>query len=78
MMTLREISLHNKREEPLVRLHLQNRRVVISEMVIRPLPEIRVRFRGNGYHSIFSLDLLRLASPLHLIIYLFKSHIHNL
>jgi hypothetical protein len=78
MMTLRKIGLDNKREETLVRLHLQDRRIVIAEVVVCPLPEIGMRSRGNGYHSIFSLDLLRLASPLHLIIYLFKSHIHNL
>ena len=78
MMALREIGLDHKREEPLVGLHLQDRRIVITEMVIRPLPEIRVRFGGDGNHTVFYLDLLRIPRPHHLIIYLFKSHIHTL
>ena len=62
VMALRKIGLDNKREETLVRLHLQDRRIVITEMVIRPLPEIRVRFGGDGNHTSFCLYLLRSAS----------------
>ena len=62
-MTLREIGLDNKREEPLVCLHLQNRRVVITEMVIRPLPEIRVRFGGDGNRIAFYLAFRRFSCP---------------
>jgi hypothetical protein len=37
-----------------------------------------VRFGGDGNHTSFCLYLLRFPRPRHLIIYLFKSHIHNL
>ena len=78
MMTLREVGLDDKREEPLVRLHLQNRRIVIPEVVVRPLPEIGMRFSGDGNHTVFLFYSRGLTRPLHLIIYLFESHIHTL
>ena len=44
VMALRKIRLHNEREELLLRLHLERRRIVISEMIISPLPQIRMGF----------------------------------
>ena len=74
MMALREIGLGDERKEPLVRLHLQNRRIVIPEVVVRPLPEVGMRFGGDGNHAVFFLYFCGLTRPLHLSVNLVKSH----
>ena len=67
VMALPEGCLHNKAEELILRLHLQYRRVIIAEMVIRPLPEISVR--RSRYRNPVTGDLKgsRFSCPFELI-----------
>ena len=44
MVALREIRLYHKRKKWFIRTHLQQRRVIVAEMVIGSLPQIGVRF----------------------------------
>ena len=64
MMTLSEISLHDETEILLSRLHLQNRSVIITEMIICPLPEVRMRSGRNGKSVSVDVKALWFASPL--------------
>ena len=54
-----------------------DRLIVIAEVVICPLPEVGMRFGGDGDHTVFYLHPLRLTRPLHLLVYLIKSHMLN-
>jgi hypothetical protein len=74
MVALRKVGLDDKRKEPLTCPHLQNWRIVIPEVVVRPLPEIGMRFSGDGNHTVFLFYSRGLTRPAHLIIYLIKSH----
>ena len=63
MMTSGEIGFHHKTEIPLIGLHLQDRGIVVAEMVIGALPQVRVR-RGGDLDAIAADDVvLRLACP---------------
>ena len=63
MMTLSEISLHHKAEILLSRLHLKHRGIVIAEMIVCPLPEIRVWGSRNCNSICVDVKALRFASP---------------
>ena len=47
MMAVRELGLYDEAEILLLCLHLQNRSVIIAEMIIRSLPQISVRLCGD-------------------------------
>jgi hypothetical protein len=55
---------HNKTEVSLIRLHLKNRSIVISEMVIRTLPEIRMRQSRNPDDPVPDFAGFRFPCPL--------------
>ena len=42
-VAFREVSLHDEAEEPLLRLHLEDRGVVVAEMIIGTLPKVCAR-----------------------------------
>ena len=68
MMAFGKISLYNKTEIFLFRLHLQHRRIVISKMVIGPLPQIRMRLCCNLDLVVLYTKLFRFPRPLEFII----------
>ena len=67
LMTLREVRLHHKAEELLPGPHLQNRRVVVPEMVVRTLPKVRMRSCSDGDDAVLDLEVGRFSGPLELV-----------
>ena len=47
MVALREVGLHHEAEELLTRLHLQDGRIVVLEVIVGALPEVGVRSCGD-------------------------------
>ena len=67
MMAFSEIGLHDEAEKFLLCLHLENRCVVVAEMIIGALPKVGARF---GYHlDGVALDdaTLRLSCPFEIV-----------
>ena len=64
MMTPGKICLHNKGKILLLCFYLQNRRIIVSEVVIGPLPQIGMRFGLYPDRLICNAVLLRLSRPL--------------
>lgn len=58
---------HNKGEKPLVRLHLEHRRVVVTEVVIGSLPQVGVGLGDDLHLVIGHSKMLRLSCPLEMI-----------
>lgn len=53
----------HKAEVALIALHLKNRRVIVAEMVIRILPKICMRIRGDLNAILFNTAVAGLARP---------------
>jgi len=64
LMTLGKIGLHDETEILFTRLHLEYRCIVITEMIIRSLPEISMRCGGDGQCIAFHRKRRRLPGPL--------------
>jgi len=64
MMTLGEIGLHHEAEELLAGLHLQNRGVVVLEVIVRALPKVGLWCSGDKDGITLHLVVLWLACPL--------------
>ena len=64
LMTLGEVCLHHKTEVLFPGLHLKNRGVVVTEMIVCPLPEVGMRCRGNADDTVIHFKGLRLPGPL--------------
>lgn len=62
MMAVGEIGFHQEREELLGACDLQDRSVVIAEMVVGPLPEVGMRGCGDLDFVIGNREIFRLAS----------------
>ena len=58
-----EIGLYHKGEKLLLRLHLKNWRVIVAEMVVGPLPEIRVRLGRDRDPLRLNVKLSRFSRP---------------
>lgn len=67
MMALRKVGLHDEGEEALRRLHLQHRGVVVSEMIVGPLPEIGMRVGRDRDPFRLDAELPRLPRPGHFL-----------
>ena len=64
VMALGKVCLHDEAEILLSRLHLQHRSIIIAEMIIRSLPEVRVWCSRNGKSISVDAETLWLACPL--------------
>ena len=63
-MALRKIRLHHEAEILLSSLHLQHWCIVIAEMIICPLPQIRMRRSHDDKCIAADLEALRFPRPL--------------
>ena len=75
MVALREIRLYHKRKKWFIRTHLQQRRVIVAEMVIGSLPEIRMWFGHNLNSLLRDRAAFRLPCPFQ-VVYI-KFHFHS-
>ena len=75
MVALREIRLYHKRKKWFIRAHLQQRRVIVAEMVIGSLPEIRMWFGRNLNSLLRDRAGFRLPCPFQ-VVYI-KFHFHS-
>ena len=75
MVALREIRLYHKRKKWFIRTHLQQRRVIVAEMVIGSLPEIRMWFGHNLNSILRNRAAFRLPCPFQ-VVYI-KFHFHS-
>ena len=64
LVALGEIGFHDEAEVLLLRLDLEDRGVVVAEMIVGPLPEVRVRGRGDGQRLAVNGKCGRLPGPL--------------
>ena len=64
LVALGEIGFHDKTEVLLLRLDLEYRGVVIAEMIVCPLPEVRVWGRGDRQRLAVDGEGGRFAGPL--------------
>ena len=64
LVALGEIGFHDKAEILLLCLDLEYRGIVIAEMVVGPLPEVRVRGRGDRQRLAVNGEGGRFAGPL--------------
>lgn len=60
-----ELRFHGKRKEFLFRPELQNGRIVVTKSVIRPLPQIGMRFRQDDDFILLYLELFGRSRPDH-------------
>ena len=67
LMALCEVCLHNKAEVLLTGFHLQRGGIVVTEMIIGPLPEIRVRSGCDRNGAVLDFEGSRLPCPLELV-----------
>ena len=67
LMALSEVRLNYEAEVLLPRGHLQYRSIVVAEMVIGPLPEVRVRRCSDSNNIILHFESLRLPRPMEII-----------
>ena len=67
LMALCEVRLHHEAEELLPGLHLKHRGIIVPEMVVCPLPKVRVRGRSNGDDTVLHFTGSRLSGPLELV-----------
>ena len=64
LVALGEIGFHDEAEVLFLRLDLEDRGVVVAEMIVGPLPEVRVRGRGDGQCLAVNGKGSRLPGPL--------------
>lgn len=62
MVTVGEIGFHQEREEFFGACDLQDRCIVIAEMIVGPLPKVGMRGRGDFDLVIGDCEIFRLAS----------------
>ena len=62
-MAFRKGSFYCKAEKLLLRLHLEHRRIVVAEVIVRPLPQVRVGFGDDLDFIIGHGAVCRLPGP---------------
>ena len=74
VMALPEICLYDKAEIPFLCLHLKYRSIVITEMIVGPLPQVSMRFCDNLYHSLINGTAFRFSCPFEFVQIYFHSY----
>ena len=66
-MAFGEIGLHDETEKFLLSLHLENRGIVVAEMIIGALPKVGTRFGDHLYGITLDDATLWLARPIEIV-----------
>ena len=77
VVAVSEIGLYDKREVFIIGFHLENRSIIIAEMIIGPLPEIGMRLSHYLDKIIIYAILLRFSGPFQFIYHCFFSLIQT-